>query len=92
MVDGDSGAELSQGMRSLVDSSESNSEAFSIIGMELIELKAMLMTLIDLQKSSLLATGVNENDLETNVQALLNGYRNRYLSVLSNRIKDAADD
>ncbi|HYY57927.1 MAG TPA: hypothetical protein VE842_11390 [Pyrinomonadaceae bacterium] len=92
MVDGDSGAELSKGMRSLVDSSESNSEAFSIIGMELIELKAMLMTLIDLQKSSLLATGVNENDLETNVQTLLDGYRNRYLSVLSNRIKDAADD
>jgi hypothetical protein len=92
MVDGDSGAELKQGKRSLVDSSESNSEAFSIIGMELIELKAMLMTLIDLQKSSLLATGVNESDLETNVQNLLDGYRNRYLSVLSNRIKDAADD
>jgi hypothetical protein len=92
MVDRNSEPELSEGMRSLVDSSESNSEAFSIIGMELIELKAMLMTLIELQKSSLLASGVNENDLETNVQTLLDGYRNRYLSVLARRIKDAADD
>ncbi|HEV2915690.1 MAG TPA: hypothetical protein VGX92_20585 [Pyrinomonadaceae bacterium] len=92
MVDGGSDPELSQEMRSLLDSSKSNSEAFSIIGMELMELKAMLMTLIDLQKSSLLATGVNEQDLETNVQMLLDGYRNRYLSVLSSRIKDAADD
>lgn len=82
--------ELSEGMHSLIDESKSNSEAFSIIGTELIEVKAMLMTLIDLQKSSLIATGVSESDLETNVQNLLDGYRNRYLSVLSGRVKDAA--
>lgn len=73
-----------------MEESKSNSEAFSIIGTELIEVKAMLMTLIDLQKSSLIATGVSEQALETNVQNLLDGYRNRFLSVLSGRIKDAA--
>ena len=83
--------ELSEGLRSLMDESKSNSEAFSIIGTELIEVKAMLMTLIDLQKSSLLATGVSENVLETNVQNLLDGYRNRYISILSGRIKEAAN-
>ncbi len=91
MSEQNSDPELSQEMHSLVDSSKSNSEAFSIIGMELIELKAMLMTLIDLQKSSMLASGVSENVLETNVQNLLDGYRERYLSVLSGRVKDAAD-
>ena len=83
--------ELSEGLRSLMEESKSNSEAFSIIGTELIEVKAMLMTLIDLQKSSLIATGVSESDLETNVQNLIDGYRNRYISVLSGRIKDAAN-
>ena len=83
--------ELSEGMHSLIDESKSNSEAFSIIGTELIEVKAMLMTLIDLQKSSLIATGVSESDLEKNVQNLLDGYRNRYLAVLSGRVKDAAN-
>ena len=83
--------ELSETMHSLIDESKSNSEAFSIIGTELIEVKAMLMTLIDLQKSSLIATGVSESDLETNVQNLLDGYRNRYLSILSGRVKDAAN-
>jgi hypothetical protein len=82
--------ELSEQMRGMIDDSQSNSEAFSIIGMELIELKAMLMTLIDLQKSSLIATGVSESELETNVQNLIDGYRNRFLSALSGRIKDAA--
>jgi hypothetical protein len=83
--------EISDNMQSLLDESKSNSEAFSIIGTELIELKAMLMTLLDLQKSSLLAAGVSESDLETNVQNLLDGYRNRFLSHLSGRIKEAAD-
>lgn len=78
-------------MRSLIEESRSNSEAFTIIGTELIEIKAMLMALIDLQKSSLFATGVSESELETNVQNLIDGYRNRYLSALSSRIKDAAD-
>lgn len=91
MADQYSEPELSDEMHSLIDSSKSNSEAFSIIGMELMELKAMLMTLIELQKSSLMATGVSEQVLETNVQNLLDGYRNRYLNVLSGRVKDAAD-
>ncbi len=84
------GPDLSEGMHSLLDSSRSSSEAFSIIGMELIELKAMLMALIDLQKSSLMASGVNESMLETNVRDLIDGYRRRYLQEMSGRIKDAA--
>jgi hypothetical protein len=91
MSEQNSDPDLSGGLHSLMEESRSNSEAFSIIGTELIEVKAMLMTLIDLQKSSLIATGVSESDLETNVQNLIDGYRNRYLSVLSGRIKDAAD-
>ncbi len=83
--------ELSEEMNSLLDSSKSTSEAFSIIGTELIEVKAMLMTLIDLQKSALFATGVSESDLETNVQTLLEGYRNRFMSGLSQRVKEAAE-
>ncbi|HEX8139912.1 MAG TPA: hypothetical protein VF544_20295 [Pyrinomonadaceae bacterium] len=77
-------------MHAMIDESQSNSEAFSIIGMKLIELKAMLMTLIDLQKSSLIATGVSESELETNVENLIEGYRKRFLSALSGRIKEAA--
>ena len=92
MSEQNSGPELSQGMHSLLDSSKSNSEAFSIIGMELIELKAMLMALIDLQKSSLMASGVSESMLETNVRDLIDGYRKRYLNAMSSRIKDAAED
>ncbi len=87
-----SNPEISDEMHSMMDDSKSNSEAFSIIGTELIELKAMLMTLIDLQKSSLLAAGVSESDLEVNVQNLIDGYRNRFLSHLSGRIKEAAAD
>lgn len=85
------GPEFAEGWHSLVEGSRSNSEAFSIIGMELIEVKAMLMTLIDLQKSSMLASGVSESVLEENVENLLEGYRRRYLSALSGRIKEAAD-
>jgi hypothetical protein len=90
MPDQNSGPELSEQMHSLINESQSNSEAFSIIGMELIELKAMLMALIDLQKSSLFAAGVSETELETNVQNLIDGYRTRFLSAMSGRIKDAA--
>lgn len=92
MSEQNSNSELSQGMHSLLDSSKSTSEAFSIIGMELIELKAMLMALIDLQKSSLISSGVSESMLETNVQNLIDGYRRRYLSAISDRIKHAASD
>ena len=82
---------ISQDMQSLLDSSKSTSEAFSIIGAELIEVKAMLMALIDLQKSGLFATGVSESELDENVQNLINGYRSRFLSGLSHRVKEAAD-
>ena len=79
-------------MRSLLESSRSNSEAFSIIGMELIEVKAMLMALIDLQKSALFARGVSESELESNVQNLIEGYRKRFLAGLEGRVRDAAEE
>ncbi len=82
---------VSGDMHALLDSSKSTSEAFSIIATELIEVKAMLMALIDLQKSALFATGVSESELENNVQNLIEGYRNRYLSGLTHRVKEAAE-
>ena len=82
---------VSEGMNALLDSSKSTSEAFSIIATELIEVKAMLMALIDLQKSALFATGVSESELESNVQNLIEGYRSRYLNGLTHRVKEAAD-
>jgi hypothetical protein len=82
--------EMSQEMHSLLDSSQSTSEAFSIIGTELIEIKAMLMALIDLQKSALFATGVSESELDSNVQNLIEGYRSRFLNGLTHRVKEAA--
>jgi len=82
---------VSEGMNALLDSSKSTSEAFSIIATELIEVKAMLMALIDLQKSALYATGVSESELESNVQNLIEGYRSRYLNGLTHRVKEAAD-
>jgi hypothetical protein len=78
-------------MHSLLDSSKSTSEAFSIIATELIEVKAMLMALIDLQKSALFASGVSENELEVNVENLIEGYRRRFLSGLETQVKEAAD-
>lgn len=83
--------EISGRMQSLLDSSKSTSEAFSIIATELIEVKAMLMALIDLQKSALYASGVSESELEGNVQNLIDGYRNRFLSGVMNQVKEAAD-
>lgn len=68
----------------------SNSEAFSIIGTELAELKAMLTVLLDLQKSFVMTTGMSEHDIERHVQTLLDGYRERFLGVMSERIRDAA--
>lgn len=90
MSNQDSEQGMSQEMHSLLDSSQSTSEAFTIIGTELIEIKAMLMALIDLQKSALFATGVSESELDSNVQNLIDGYRSRYLSGLTNRVKEAA--
>ena len=87
----DTEPEISEGMQSLLDSSKSTSEAFSIIASELIEVKAMLMALIDLQKSALYASGVSESELESNVQNLIEGYRSRYLSGVMTQVKEAAD-
>ena len=83
--------EISPDMHSLLDSSQSTSEAFSIIASELIEVKAMLMALIDLQKSALFATGVSESELESNVEKLIAGYRNKYLTGLTTRVREAVD-
>jgi hypothetical protein len=90
MADMDADGDLAQEMNTLIDTSKSTSEAFTIIGTELIEVKAMLMTLIDLQKAVLFASGSPESELETNVQNLLDGYRKRFLSQMSGRIRDAA--
>jgi hypothetical protein len=92
MANGTGEPEISDRMHSLLDSSKSTSEAFSIIATELIEVKAMLMALIDLQKSALYASGVSESELESNVQNLIEGYRSRYLSGVVNQVKEAASD
>lgn len=91
MANQEDGPDISGEMHSLVDSSKSTSEAFSIIATELIEVKAMLMALIDLQKSALFASGVSESELDANVQNLIDGYRNRFLSGLESQVKEAAD-
>jgi hypothetical protein len=87
----DTDGDLAREMNALVDTGKSTSEAFTIIGTELIEVKAMLMTLIDLQKAVLFASGSPESELETNVQNLLDGYRKRFLSQMAGRIKEAAE-
>jgi hypothetical protein len=91
MAGQDNEPEISQEMHSLLDSSKSTSEAFSIIATEMIEIKALLMALIDLQKSALFATGVSESELESNVQNLIEGYRSKFLSGLTNRVREAAE-
>jgi hypothetical protein len=88
----DGGPDISQGMNSLLDSSKSTSEAFSIIATELVEVKAMLMTLIDLQKSALYASGVNEHELEAHVRNLIEAYRRRYLKGLEGQVREAAEE
>lgn len=92
MAQRDTGPHISQGMHSLLDSSRSTSEAFTIIATELIEVKAMLMALIDLQKSALYASGVSERDLEANVRNLIDGYRQRYLKGLEGQVREAAEE
>lgn len=81
----------SQEMQYLSEMGRSNSEAFSIIGTELAEMKSMLMVILDLQKSTILASGMSEEDVERHVQTLLEGYRERFLSVMTGRIQSAAD-
>lgn len=92
MAEQDAGPDISEGMHSLLDSSRSTSEAFTIIANELIEVKAMLMALIDLQKSALYAAGVNEGELEAHVQNLIDGYRRRYLKGLEGQVREAAEE
>ena len=86
------GPDISLGMHSLLDSSKSTSEAFTLVATELIEVKAMLMALIDLQKSALYASGVSERELEANVQNLIDGYRQRYLEGLEGQVREAAEE
>lgn len=83
---------LSEEMRALIEMRSANSEAFSILGTELAEVKAMLMVLLDLQKSAILSSGFDESELEVHVQTLLKGYRARFLAGLSDRIQHAAED
>lgn len=87
----DTDGDLAREMNALVDTGKSTSEAFTIIGTELIEVKAMLMTLIDLQKAVLFASGSPESELEANVQNLLDGYRKRFLSQMAGRIREVAE-
>ncbi|HLL74162.1 MAG TPA: hypothetical protein VK421_02775 [Pyrinomonadaceae bacterium] len=76
--------------RALAEMGRSNSEAFSILGTEMAELKAMLMVVLDLQKSVIFSTGMSESDVERHVDTLLRGYRERFLSALSERVRGAA--
>jgi hypothetical protein len=68
----------------------SNSEAFSILGTELAEVKAMLMVLLDLQKSVIYSTGMSKADVERHVETLLAGYREKFLAAMAERVKSAA--
>lgn len=68
-----------------------NSEAFSIIGAELAEVKAMLMVILDLQKAVIYTTGMSEEDTERHVQTLLDGYRERFISNLENKVQNVAN-
>ena len=92
MAGQDTGPDISEGMNSLLDSSRSTSEAFTIIATELIEVKAMLMALIDLQKSALYASGVSEQELEAHVRNLIEAYRRRYLKGLEGQVREAAEE
>ena len=91
MAEQEGGPDISDRMHSLLDSSRSASEALSIIATELVEVKAMLMALIDLQKSALYASGVSERELEANVRNLIEGYRRRFLSGLEGQVREAAE-
>lgn len=92
MAEQETGPDISRGMHALLDSSKSTSEAFSIVATELVEVKAMLMALIDLQKSALYASGVPERELEANVRNLIEGYRRRYLEGLEGQVREAAEE
>jgi sialic acid synthase SpsE len=70
---------------------DANSEAFSIIGTELAELKAMVSVLLDLQKSVIVSTGMSEADVERHVNTLLEAYRERFMARMTGRVRDAAE-
>ncbi len=70
---------------------DANSEAFSIIGTELAELKAMVSVLLDLQKSVIMSAGMSEADVERHVSTLLEAYRERFMAAMTGRIRSAAD-
>jgi hypothetical protein len=69
---------------------DANSEAFSIIGTELAELKAMVSVLLDLQKSVVMSAGMSEADVERHVNTLLEAYRERFMAKMTGRVRDAA--
>ena len=69
---------------------DANSEAFSIIGTELAELKAMVSVLLDLQKSVIVSTGMSESDVERHVNTLLEAYRERFMAAMTGRVRSAA--
>jgi sialic acid synthase SpsE len=92
MSEENSGGGASREFAAIEEMREANSDAFSILGHELAEVKAMLMVLLDLQKSTILATGMSEEDIERHVETLLEGYRQRFLNALSRRVRSAAQD
>lgn len=91
MSEQQAGAVGAGALRVLEEMRGANSEAFSIIGTELAEMKAMLSVLLDLQKSVIMSTGMSEEDVERHVRTLTEAYRERFMSALSGRIKTAAD-
>jgi sialic acid synthase SpsE len=76
--------------RGIEEMRRSNSEAFSILGAELVEVKSMLMVLLDLQKSVIFSTGMSEGDVERHVETLLAGYREKFLAAMSEHVRSAA--
>ena len=79
------------GRAALEEMRDANSEAFSIIGTELAELKAMVSVLLDLQKSVIMSTGMSEADVERHVSTLLEAYRERFMRTMTGRISNAAE-
>jgi sialic acid synthase SpsE len=86
----DTSTEQTVAAREIEEMRRSNSEAFSILGTELAEVKSMLMVLLDLQKSVIFSTGMSEADVEKHVETLLAGYREKFLAVMAERVKSAA--
>jgi sialic acid synthase SpsE len=86
----DTGAGQAEAAREIEEMRRSNSEAFSILGTELAEVKSMLMVLLDLQKSVIFSTGMSEADVEKHVETLLAGYREKFLAAMAERVRSAA--